>query len=96
MKDERKEACLGRASHEHRQSGGRSRPSFSPLLAVRLPAFLWVHLCPSPVQPWLPWLPPFLAAPSWGRGFVESCFAVLFCCVNVINNEKQAGVYYFA
>lgn len=27
--------------------------------------------------PWLPWLPPLLAAPSWGRGFAESCFAVV-------------------
>lgn len=30
MKVERKEACLGGASREHQQSGGRSSPNFSP------------------------------------------------------------------
>lgn len=44
-----------------------------------------------------PTAPPHLAAPSLGRGFAESHFAVLSCCVNIINNEKhQAEVYYFA
>lgn len=41
-------------------------------------------------------LPPLLAAASWEREFGESFFAVLSCCVYIINNEKQAGVYYIA
>lgn len=39
---------------------------------------------------------PILAAPSWVGGSAASCFSVFPRFVNIINNEKQPGVYYFA
>lgn len=39
---------------------------------------------------------PILAAPSWVGGSAASCFSVFPRFVNIINNEKQPGVYNFA
>lgn len=94
MKDERKETWLAGARHEPQQKGGCRSPNLIPqdvIPAVRILSFLQVPLCPEVPEP-----SPTLAAPSWEREFGESFFAVLSCCVYIINNEKQAGVYYIA